>query len=265
MESKEVIIANLVRERNLAMVNKKSQNVRPRQSSYTKYIKRILDLIIAVPAFIITLPINLIIAIGTLITVGRPILFKQQRTGQNGKKFNLYKFRSMTEERDDDGNLKPPGERITRFGKFIRKTSLDEFLNFYSILKGDMSIIGPRPLPSEFDDRYSNRHKMRTAVKPGLECPSLNADNNVRLYQEQFENDIWYVENVSFKVDLRMIIALFKMVMNFKQRGRHAIVGGGNLVGYDDDGIAFSMGRIPHKYELEYERIKSEKVNDGGI
>ena len=118
-----------------------------------------------------------------------------------------------------------------------------------------MTIIGPRPLPSSFDDRYSNRHKMRTAVKPGLECPSIDTDTSVRLYQEQFENDIWYVENISFLTDVKMVIALVKLVFNSKERGDHATVGGGDFVGYDDNGVAFSMRRIPQKYEDAYKNM----------
>lgn len=255
LESKEEIIAAIARNENLEKVNAKSAIVHPKKTIYTMYIKRILDLAIAVPSFILTLPINILIAIGTLITVGTPIIFKQKRIGKDGKIFTLYKFRSMTNDKDITGSLLPPSERVTRFGRFIRKTSLDELLNLYSIIHGDMSIIGPRPLPISFDERYSNRHKMRTAVKPGLECPTLDSNNSVRLYQEQFENDIWYVENISFSIDFKMVIALFKMVFNYRERIDHARVGGGNLVGYDENGIAFSMGRIPEKYEKMYESI----------
>lgn len=93
---------------------------------------------------------------------------------------------------------------------------------------------------------------MRTAVKPGLECPCINVDNHVRLYQEQFENDIWYVENANFLVDCKMFLSLIKMVMNTKERGDHSKVGGGDFIGYDENGIAFSMRRIPEKYEKMY-------------
>ena len=99
---------------------------------------------------------------------------------------------------------------------------------------------------------------MRFAVKPGLECPSITNQTSVRLYQEQFENDIWYVENISFMTDVKMVIALIKLVFNAKERGDHATVGGGDFVGYDDDGIAFSMRRIPEKYENAYNQMAND-------
>lgn len=254
MVDKCTAIARMV-EKNREMVNKQSASVHPRKSFYAKYIKRIIDIIIVLPVFIILLPVNLIIGIVTYFDVGRPIFFKQKRTGKDGKPFYLVKFRNMTNEQDEFGNLLPPSQRVTRWGAFARKYSLDELLNFWSILKGDMTIIGPRPLPSSFDERYSERHKMRTAVKPGLECPSLDTKMSVRLYQEQFENDIWYVEHISFLTDIKMMFALVKLVFNSKERGDHANVGGGDFVGYDDNGIAFSMRRIPEKYEKAYQKM----------
>lgn len=252
-------IAQMV-AKNLEMVNKKSASVHPRKSFYVKYVKRLIDLIIAIPAFIVLLPINIIIGIVTFFDVGSPILFRQQRTGKDGKPFYLVKFRNMTNEKDEFGNLLLPSQRVTKWGAFVRKYSLDELLNFWSIIKGDMSIIGPRPLPSSFDERYSDRHKMRMAVKPGLECPSMDAKASVRLYQEQFENDIWYVEHIGFLTDVKMVIALVKLVFNSKERGDHATVGGGDFVGYDDNGVAFSMRRIPEKYEKAYQDMVNKYV-----
>lgn len=263
MVDKCTVISRMVKDENLKKVNEFSEPVYPRDSFYEKHVKRIIDLILVTPIFVILLPINIIIGIVTFFDVGRPILFKQKRTGKGGKPFYIYKFRNMTNEKDEYGNLLPPSQRVTKWGAFVRKYSLDELLNFWSILKGDMTIIGPRPLPSTFDDRYSDRHKMRTAVKPGLECPSLDTQNGVRLYQEQFENDIWYVENISFITDVKMVIALFKLVFNSKERGDHATVGGGDFVGYDDDGIAFSMRRIPKKYEDAYEKMINEAEGNG--
>lgn len=248
-------IAQMAAEDNLDRVNRESAPVKPRNSFYAKYIKRIIDLIVVIPVFLLLLPVNLVIGIITYFDVGRPIFFKQLRTGKDGKPFYLIKFRNMTNATDEFGNLLPPSERVTKFGKFVRKYSLDELLNFWSILKGDMTLIGPRPLPVEFDERYSERHKMRSAVKPGLECPCIRSDGHVRLYQEQFENDVWYVENISFMVDVKMVLSLVGMVLNAKERGDHAVVGGGNFVGYNDEGEAFSMRRIPEKYEKAYEQM----------
>lgn len=257
MIDKCTAIAQMVAE-NREIVNKQARPVHPKKSIYAKYIKRILDLIIVVPIFLILLPVNIILGIITYFDVGRPIFFKQMRTGKDGKRFYLIKFRNMTNAKDEFGNLLPPSQRVTKWGALVRKYSLDELLNFWSILKGDMTIIGPRPLPSSFDDRYSNRHKMRILVKPGLECPSIDAKTRVRLYQEQFENDIWYVEHISFLTDIKMTIALIKLVFNANERGDHATVGGGDFVGYDDNGIAFSMRRIPKKYEDAYTRLVEE-------
>ncbi len=245
-------IAQLVAAENLKYVNQEAQPVCPKDTFYLKYTKRAIDLIVAILAFIILLPINLIIGVITFFDVGKPIFFKQQRMGKDGKPFYLIKFRNMTNAVDEFGNLLPASERVTRFGKFVRKYSLDELLNFYSIIKGDMSLIGPRPLPVEFEERYSQRHRMRTSVRPGLECPCINSNGNVRLYHEQFENDIWYVENASFLVDCKMAWMLVKMVFNTKVRGDHAVVRGGDFVGYNDEGRAFSMRHIPEKYEEAY-------------
>lgn len=247
---------------NLEAVNRTSAAVLPRNTVYTRCVKRILDIAISFPLFVITLPINLILGIGTFIDVGFPILFKQERLGRRDKPFTLVKFRNMTNDTDEHGNLLPASERTTRFGKFVRKYSLDELLNFWFVLKGDMSIIGPRPLPVSFLSRYSDRHRMRTAVRPGLECPTIGSDGHVRLYQEQFENDVWYVENVSFAVDVRMVLALFGMVFNKRERADHAEVGGGYFVGYDRNGVAFSMRRIPAVYEDEFARLQACKAAD---
>lgn len=248
-------IAKMARKDNLENVNKNSSEVVPKQGIYTKYIKRIIDLIIGIPCFLVTLPINLVIGIITFLDVGNPILFKQKRLGKNNKPFTLVKFRNMTNATDEEGNLLPAPQRTTKFGRFVRKTSLDELLNFWFVVKGDMSIIGPRPLPVAFLDRYSERHKMRTAIKPGLECPTIGSDGSTRLYQEQFENDIWYVENVSFLVDCKMVIALFKMVFNRRERADHAKVGGGSFVGYNKDGRAFSMRNIPEEYGKKFTQL----------
>lgn len=252
---KYAVIAEMVAADNLDAVNAASSPVTPKNSFYTRHVKRLFDVFLAAPCVVVTLPVNAALGVLTYFDVGSPVLFKQKRLGKDNVPFNLVKFRNMTNETDENGNLLPASMRTTKFGAFVRSKSLDEFLNFWFILTGDMSFIGPRPLPAEFLDRYSDRHRQRTAVKPGLECPTLDSDGHVRLYQEQFENDIWYVENVSFKVDCKMVAALFKMVFNRKERADHATVGGGYFVGYDSDGSAFSMRRIPEEYELRYQQL----------
>ena len=162
----------------------------PSTSFYSRYVKRCLDIIISLIILFITLPINLIIAVVTYFDVGFPIFFKQTRTGRNGKEFTLIKFRNMKNTVDDRGELLPPERRVTEWGKFVRKTSLDELLNFLSILKVDMSLIGPRPLPSIYLERYSRRHRARLAVRPGLECPPRHLGTEVWTWNDQLENDI---------------------------------------------------------------------------
>ncbi len=248
-------IAQMVAVDNLDAVNAGSTEVCPKDTLYTRHVKRALDVLLAAPCVVMTFPVNMVLGILTYLDVGDPVLFRQSRLGKDNRPFDLVKFRNMTNETDENGNLLPASERTTKLGAFVRSKSLDELLNFWFILRGDMSFIGPRPLPVEFLDRYSDRHRQRTAVKPGLECPTLESDGHVRLYQEQFENDIWYVENVSFKVDCKMVLALFKMVFNRKERSDHAVVGGGYFVGYDSEGNAFSMRRIPEEYELRYQQL----------
>ena len=174
IQNDEEAIAAYLKKRNLDKVNQTSAPVHPRDGIYVRYIKRILDLLVSIPAFLVFLPFNFIFGICTFFDVGRPIFYKQTRVGKNGKNFTIVKFRNMNNNTDADGKLLPARERITKFGYFMRRYSLDELLNFWSVLKGDMSIIGPRPLPTFFYERMSDRHKMRNYVRPGLECPAEN-------------------------------------------------------------------------------------------
>ncbi len=245
ISNEEEILVKYLKDANLSRVNETAQTVHVRDTVYTRYIKRILDLALAIPAFAITLPFNLVFGICTYFDVGRPIFYKQVRTGKDGVPFLLVKFRNMNEVKDADGKLLPARERVTKFGKFMRKLSLDELLNFWSILKGDMSIIGPRPLPAAFTERMSERHKMRSAVRPGLECPRIiNDDLSQSKYQTQFENDIWYVENVSFITDVRMTIKLIRMAFDMKHRSGNASADSGYFAGYDEDGTATTVKRF---------------------
>lgn len=209
----------------------KTDKVQVKKTLYSLYIKRALDITISLLALIVTLPINIIIGIITYLDVGKPIFFQQKRVGKDMKVFTITKFRNMRDTRDQEGNLLPPDERVTTFGKFVRKTSLDELLNFWSILKGDMSLIGPRPLLVEYAPYYTERQRMRHAVRPGLECPSLVERDHARTWSEQFEDDVWYVEHVSFATDCKMIMALVKLVFNRNEVKRRS----GALRGRFDD------------------------------
>ena len=165
----------------------------------------------------------------------------------------------MNEKRDSEGNLLPAKDRVTKFGKIMRKYSFDELLNFWNVIKGEMSIIGPRPLPSFFRERMSNRHKMREKVKPGLECPRMIAlsEDDVGYYQLQYENDIWYVENISLFTDLKMVFALVRMVFDVSERGKHAEVGT-YFVGYNENAIAVSLRLAKEQYPNINCKLKSK-------
>ena len=254
VSSEEEHVAQYLRDRYYQHTNDISMPVHPKDTFYTRYGKRGLDLLISVPAFTVLLPVNCILGVLTYLDVGSPIFFRQTRVGKDGKLFTMIKFRNMNNKTDSDGKLLPPSQRVTRFGKVVRKLSLDELLNFWSVLKGDMSIIGPRPQPVVFYERMSDRHRMRTAVRPGLECPrviQLDYVDTCR-YQRTFENDIWYVENVSLWQDIRLVFLLVKMVFSFGKRGEQAAGEGVSyFVGYDRDGHAMSMNKFRRVMEEE--------------
>lgn len=241
-------IASYIKADTLDAVNKKVTPVIPKKSFYTKYGKRFLDILISLLALIVSSPINLIIAIVTFFDVGSPIIFKQQRTGLNEKKFTIYKFRNMTNEVDANGELLPASERVTKWGKFVRKTSLDELLNFVSILKGDMSVIGPRPLLDRYAERLNDRHKAIYLVKPGLECPSLHHAKHALSMQERLENYVWYVENCSFLVDVKLCFRVLELTFDRDNSKERSNAQNGGVIGYDLDGNLIGMRNIPDKY-----------------
>ncbi len=241
-------IAAALAEERLDKVNQITNKITFKKTIYSCCVKRIIDILVSVLALIITLPINVIIGIITYFDVGRPIFFKQIRVGRNGKEFQIVKFRNMKNTRDKNGDLLPPSQRVTKFGKFVRKTSLDELLNFWCILKGDMSLFGPRPLGPEYIDRYSERHKQRLLVRPGLECPPRKHDGKVWTWQEQFENDVWYVEHVSFITDCKMFINLIRFALDKKSANARALSSRGIFMGYGDDGCAITLEEIPQEY-----------------
>lgn len=245
-------IANKLATERLNAINKISNRVVPRDTIYTRYIKRFIDIFVSLIALIIFFPINLLIGMVTLFDVGTPLFFIQKRTGLNGKEFKIIKFRNMKNTYDNNGNLLPASQRVTKWGRFVRKLSLDELLNFWSVLKGDMSIIGPRPLPVQYYDRYSDRHKARHTVRPGLECPARDKVIYIRNWQEQFENDVWYVQNVCFKVDLMLSIRLVQFAFDRKNSDARANAIRGSFVGYSQDGIALSSEELSNEFILEF-------------
>lgn len=231
----EALIAWKLAVKTLALTNSISAKVTPRESFYTKHGKRALDVVVSAAALTVTLPVNLVLAICTFLDVGVPILFPQKKIGQNGRNFVLVKFRDMKNLFDEDGALFPPDERVTRFGRFARRLCLDKLVYFWSILKGDMSIIGPRPMDADSFQRFSRRHNQRHLVKPGMACPFLPPLPHPADWNEQFENDIWYVENISLRTDIKLLFALVGMVFDAKRRGG---ADRGNFIGYDMSGKA---------------------------
>ena len=185
-----------------------------RKTFYISFVKRFLDIVFSFLGIIILLPLFLILHIIVLIDVGFPIIFKQERIGINCKSFTIYKYRNMTFERDENGNLLPGKDRITKFGKIFRASSLDELPQLFNILLGHMSFIGPRPLPPEYLPLYSKEHLKRHNIKPGLECPQWKKLDHFRSWPEQFDNDVWYAEHCSFWVDVAMVFKLFSMVFH---------------------------------------------------
>lgn len=173
---------------------------------YERFFKRPLDIICALLALTVFWWLYVIVAVLVKIKLGSPVIFKQARPGKNEKIFNLYKFRTMTDERDENGNLLPDGIRLTKFGKFLRKTSLDELPEAVNILKGDMSVVGPRPLLVKYLPLYSERQKHRHDVRPGLSGYAQAHGRNSMTWNEKFEMDIKYVNHITFHGDVKIVI-----------------------------------------------------------
>lgn len=179
---------------------------------YRKYGKRILDIILSLIAIIILSPVFLVIAILVKIKLGSPVIFKQERPGLNEKIFTLFKFRTMTNERDENGNLLPDSVRLNNFGRFLRSTSLDELPELFNILKGDMSIVGPRPLLVKYLPLYNDHQRHRHDVRPGLTGWAQVNGRNAISWEEKFDLDIEYVNNISLLLDLKIIFLTIKKV-----------------------------------------------------
>lgn len=179
---------------------------------YEKYFKRPLDFILAFLALIVLFPVLVIVAVLVRVKLGSPVIFSQERPGRNEQIFKLHKFRTMTEEKGVDGKLLSDEERLTTFGKKLRSSSLDELPELFNILRGDMSLVGPRPLLSAYLPRYNQRQAHRHDVRPGLTgLAQVNGRNNLS-WEEKFEDDVKYVENITFIGDVRILIRTLTVV-----------------------------------------------------
>lgn len=184
-----------------------------KQGFYEKYIKRPQDFCCALLALIVLSPVILVTAILVRCKLGSPVIFRQERPGKDGKIFKLYKFRSMTDARDENGNLLPDDVRLTSFGKKLRSTSLDELPELVNILKGDMAVVGPRPLLVKYLPRYNTQQARRHEVCPGFTgYAQVNGRNSIT-WEEKFEKDVYYVDHVSFLGDWRIIFQTVGVVL----------------------------------------------------
>ncbi len=182
---------------------------------YDKFIKRAADFLLALAALVVlAIPLGLV-ALLVKTKLGSPVIFKQERPGRNGEIFTLYKFRTMTDERDANGELLPDEVRLTKFGKLMRSLSLDELPELYNILKGDMSFVGPRPLLVKYLPLYNERQAMRHNVRPGLTGLAQVNGRNLLTWEEKFEWDVRYVESISPWLDIKI---LFRTVLNVLKR-----------------------------------------------
>jgi len=173
---------------------------------YRLFFKRIIDIFLSLVFILLFWWLYIILIILVKKKLGSPILFKQERPGLNEKIFTMYKFRTMTNRKDENGNLLPDKDRLTKFGRFLRSTSLDEIPELWNVLKGEMSLVGPRPLLVEYLSKYTKEENRRHEVRPGITgFAQVNGRNNTT-WEDRFKNDIYYVENISFLLDLKIII-----------------------------------------------------------
>lgn len=184
---------------------------------YERFFKRPLDILCALLALLLFGWLYILLAILVRIKLGAPVFFRQERPGRDGRIFNLYKFRTMTDERDADGNLLPDMQRLTKFGRFLRHSSLDELPEIFNILRGDMSFIGPRPLLVKYLPLYNEHQRRRHEVRPGLTGYAQAHGRNAASWEERFDMDVRYVDRITFLGDLRILFATVAAV--FRHEG----------------------------------------------
>jgi len=176
-------------------------------------MKRIFDLILTIPTYFLLSPVMILIAAVIRLTMGKPVFFRQIRPGLHGKPFTIYKFRTMLNAYDKNGNLLPDKERLTRLGSFLRSSSLDELPELYNIIKGDMSIVGPRPLLMQYLGRYTPEQARRHEVRPGLTGWAQINGRNAITWDEKFRLDVWYADNQSLLLDMKIILMTIAKVI----------------------------------------------------
>lgn len=181
--------------------------------SWSRRSKRVIDVVGAGGGLVVLSPLLAVLAVAVRTRLGRPVLFTQVRTGLDGRLFRIYKFRSMTDERDADGNLLPDEKRMTPFGRFLRSSSLDELPELLNVVKGDMSLVGPRPLLPEYLGLYSERQRRRHEMRPGITGWCQVKGRNSLSWDDKLELDAWYVEHWSLALDLRILAATVRAVL----------------------------------------------------
>ncbi len=189
---------------------------------YPDYLKRFLDLFLSLLAVVCLAPVFLAIVLLEYVFHGTPIFYPSQRPGKDGKIFSIFKFRSMTNETNEKGEFLPDRQRLTPFGLFLRRTSLDELPQLFNIIKGDMSIIGPRPLRIHYLPLYGPRYSQRHLVRPGLTCIRIHPSDTPWTWREQFENDLYYIEHISFSLDGWMVWHTFLSVLKGRKDRTYA-------------------------------------------
>lgn len=184
-----------------------------RNSFYNRFLKRFFDIILSFFSLVLLSPLLAVLAVLVRTKLGSPVLFTQERPGKNGKIFRLYKFRTMTDERDENGELLPDDVRLTRFGQMLRSTSLDELPEFFNILRGDMSFIGPRPLLVSYLPLYNEKQRHRHDVRPGLTGLAQCSGRNLLSWEDRFDLDVEYVQNLSFGMDISIIFRTVRGIL----------------------------------------------------
>lgn len=214
---------------------------------YKNCVKRCLDFVLSLCGLLALSPVLIVLYVLVRVKLGSPVLFKQERPGRNEQIFTLCKFRTMTDERDDKGELLPDAVRLTKFGKFLRSTSLDELPELFNILKGDMSIIGPRPLLVSYLPYYSEREKMRHSVRPGLTGLAQVSGRNFIDWDRRLAKDVEYVENLSFRMDIKVLWMTVQTVL-----------GHSGEVAEDTNAVEGNFAQIRQKRLEETGKLESE-------